>query len=479
MRIRYHRLVIRLSVPSDDAAPELLVAQARAVARSVDADPDAVGWLIRQVAADAVARTSVDREESELTLIATTEGTELVVRLEDHGAPIAGPPAVALGGTAHRIEASIGDHANVTEIRVGCNLHHLVLDHAELEVVEHDAASSDAEVDLRELQIDDALELSRLIYRCYGWSYPGSDLYYPERIAAAIGEGRRIGQVAMTADGEMAAHWGAVVLADGVVETGSTVTDPRYRGRGLARQLDERLLVDLERLQITGRLREPVLTHSATQHIALEEGAQLVGLHLKANTPMRQVGITNGVLADRVSLTVMYSPLSPLDAAELWIPDAYCALVDHVLAPTGWHRTLGDSPERAAHTSSAADGPATILATTYDGFNHLGMITVSVIGPDLEDRLRHVRHDLQRNGAQCIQLRLPATTSALLEHGQHLDRLGFGFASLLPRFGQQGDVLTLQWLADTRFDLSDWQFATDHVEQMAIMITEQMTALLD
>ncbi len=469
--------MIRLSVPSDDVAPELLAALARAVARTVDADADAIGLIIRHLARDAVDRTSVDREHSELTLIATTEGTELVMSLYDHGAPISGPPSVPSTGIAMQVEASIGDHANVTEIRFGCDLHHVVLDHDGLDIVDDPVEESTAEVTLRELRVDDALELSRLIYRCYGWSYPGNDLYYPERIAAAIEAGRRIGQVAMTADGEMAAHWGAVLLATGVVETGSTVTDPRYRGRGLARQLDERLLVDLERLEIAGRVREPVLTHSATQHIALQEGANLVGMLLKAHTPMRQVGITDGVLAERVSLTVMYSPLRPLTDAQLWIPDQYLPLVEHLLAPTSWQRTLSGRPDTGAVASSPLCGPETMLVTTYDAFNHLGSITVSVVGPDLEDRVRHTSRDLQRNGAQCIQLRLPAEAPALVEYGQRLDGLGFGFASLLPRFGVLGDVLTLQWLNDPSIDRSTWQFASDHVEEMATMITEQMAAV--
>jgi len=469
--------VVRLSVSSDDTAPELLVAVARAVARTVDADPDAVGWIVRHLADDAVARTSVDREHSELTLVATTEGTELVIGLQDHGAPIAGPPSLPSAGIAVHIEASIGDHANLSQARFGTGGHHDVLEHDGLDVVDDHAEQSTDELTIRELRADDALELSRIIYRCYGWSYPGSDLYYPERIAAAIADGRRIGQVAMTADGEMAAHWGAVVLATGVVETGSTVTDPRYRGRGLARQLDERLLVDLERLRIAGRVREPVLTHSATQHIALQEGADLVGMHLKTHTPMRQVGITDGVLAERVSLTVMYSPLSVLAEAQLWIPDAYRPLVEHLLAPTSWPRCVGERPDADAVASSRLNGPATTLNTTYDGFNHLGSITVSVIGPDLEDRVRRVSRDLQRSGAECIQLRLPAEAPTLAEYGQRLHELGFGFASLLPHFGEIGDLLTLQWLDDPRVDRSNWQFATDHVEAMAIMITEQMAAL--
>jgi hypothetical protein len=231
-------------------------------------------------------------------------------------------------------------------------------------------------------------------------------------------------------------------------------------------------------------MREPVLTHSATQHIALEEGAHLVGLHLKASTPMRQVGITDGVLADRVSLTVMYSPLATLEERRLWIPDAYRPLVEHVVAPTGWPRILCDRPEPDAIVSSAGassgapDGPS-VLSTTYDAFNHLGVITVSLVGADLEDRLRRASRDLQRSGAQCIQLRLPAESPALLEHGRHLDHLGFGFASLLPRFGEAGDLLTLQWLADARLDRSTWQFANEHVERLAAMVADQMAELLD
>jgi hypothetical protein len=197
--------MVRLTVPSDDVAPELLVAQARAVARTVDADPEAVGEVVRQVAADAVARTLVDRSHSDLTLIAITEGTELVVRIEDDGAPISGPTAisgpsaVAADGGLHRIDASIGDHANITELRFGCDLHHALLDHADLGVVAPEAATSSAEVVLRALRVDDALELSRLIYRCYGWSYPGSDLYYPNRVAAAKVSSMRSMAARMTA----------------------------------------------------------------------------------------------------------------------------------------------------------------------------------------------------------------------------------------------------------------------------------------
>ena len=78
---------------------------------------------------------------------------------------------------------------------------------------------------------------TRCIYRCYGWSYPYAEMYYPDRLAAAISEGTRNGGVAVDADGEVVAHCGWVEVAEGAVMVGAAVTDPRYRRRGLLEQV--------------------------------------------------------------------------------------------------------------------------------------------------------------------------------------------------------------------------------------------------
>jgi len=347
------------------------------------------------------------------------------------------------------------------------------MDDSDLQVLGDDVVLTDRPVEFRELRPSDASALTRCIYRCYGWSYPSADLYYPERVAAAIESGKRIGEVAVDEAGEVASHWGAVFVADALVETGGTVTDPRFRRRGLANVLGDRLMERIVAMGVKGRLREPVLTHPATQHIALREGAALVGIYLKNLQPVQQVGITDGVLDDRVSLTVMYSPLVPLEPATLWVPGPYEAITREVLSATDWPFELGEV--RGLHEAP----PASTTAVSYDASNRLGSVDVSVVGDDLVDAIDTALGQLRSAGAEAVHVALPISEPMVARRGAGLGALGLTFACLLPNYGEAGHVLMLQWVRDHRIDLSTWQFASEHIESVATAIAAQSEALGD
>jgi hypothetical protein len=288
-----------------------------------------------------------------------------------------------------------------------------------------------------------------------------------------VESGKRIGEVAVDTDGEVVAHWGAKFVTDGVVETGAALTDPRYRRRGIANAIGDRLLARLPALGVTGRLREPVLTHSATQLIALREGAHVAGVFLHAVTPMHQVGITEGTVTSRTSINVMYSPLTPLDPATIWVPREFEPIVRHVLGPTDWQRTVGE-------TRGNVDVPgATVSSSSFEHEIGVGLVDVEAIGADLVDVVDGILVDLQRAGAKVIRVSLPVADRAVATVGSGLAALGLSFAALIPRFGQRGDVLVLQWLADPVTDESTWQFASDHVRETARLIVDQAAAVID
>lgn len=473
---------VRAVVPATDDGVAILADVARAVAERAGGGGAIAALAVGLVGAEARGRLTVNAATAELALEAARRGTELVVTVHDTGEPISGASTAvlglvdlglltaAVGGPDHVGDAVVG---NRTEVRIPLPSHHALLDPDDLEVVDPEAPRSEAPVELRALEPGDAAALTRCIYRCYGWTYPGADHYYPERIAAAIADGRRVGEVAVTADGEIASHWGAAVVADGVVETGATVTDPRFRGRGLANQLGDRLLERLLADGVHGRLREPVLTHPATQHIALREGAAMVGAHLHAVAPLQQVGITDGVQTSRTSLTVMYGPLRPLEPAELWIPAPYRAIVATVLDGADWPRTMGE-------VRTVDDVPeATVIGSAYDALNCVGSVTVSTVGADLTDAVDEVLGQLRRAGAEMILVHLPANQPALATVGAGLGSLRLGYASLVPAFGSLGDALVLQWLADTDVDTAGWAYADDHVEHIVGLVSEQIRALGD
>jgi len=328
-------------------------------------------------------------------------------------------------------------------------------------------------VTIRELQPEDAPALSRCLYRCYGWTYPGADMYFPERVEAAIRSGKRIGEVAVDENGEVGSHWGAVFVAEGVVETGGTITDPRFRRRGIANQLGDRLLDRLVANGVRGRMREPVVTHSATQHIALREGATMVGLHIYSLAPFQQIGITDGLVKARTSLTVMYSPLVDLAPATIWVPADYEAIVRLIAKSTDWPRDFGtvrgavDQPSRSNVTSS------------YDSLNQAGAIVVNEIGHDLVDAIDETLSQLRSAQAEVVRVFLPANDPALASVGAGLSALGLAFASFFPEYGVLGDTLSLQWLRDPEVDDSDWEYANEDVEKLAHMILAQARSVGD
>jgi hypothetical protein len=226
---------------------------------------------------------------------------------------------------------------------------------------------------------------------------------------------------------------------------------------------------------IIGRLREPVLTHPATQQIALNDGASIVGAYLHIAHPLQQVGITEGVVSDRISVSVAYGPLHPLQSATVWVPQPYEQLARMVLAQSNWPREFGTA-YRGVQIPDA-----TVSAVNYDAGNRLGIIDVTTIGQNLIDHLDSSIDDLRRSGAEHIQVRLPANQPALHSVGAGLPEIGLAFGAFIPQLrtaepGSEdlGDVLIAQWLADAELDTDSWVFATEQVSVIVLAIAEQV-----
>ena len=465
-----------MTAPGDAHGIAVLAAGARAALDARSGAGDGAGLVVRQLALDAQRRLGGGVEDATLRLDGDVRGTEFVLSLHDFGEPVSGPPdgvlALLDAGVLTAAEARIDGNSNVSEVRFALPEHHLILDAHGVDVVPDDASLSDEKVTLRPISAHDAAALTRALYRCYGWSYPNPSMYYPDRVAAMLDSGERIGEVAVTADGEIAAHWGAVFLSPTVVETGVTITDPRFRGRGLAKALGERLLTRLHGLGVTGRLREPVLTHPATQKIAIKEGATIIGAYINMTHPIQQVGITEGVESIRGSLSVAYGALRPWEPATMSIPAPYEPMVRRVLAASDWPRDL--APQRREH-----DLPArTRLATSFNADNRSGSVDVTIAGLDLAEELHTALAQMQRAGAEYVQVRLPANQPGLSTVAAGLPELGLGYAAIIPAFRptehDAGDVLVVQWIADLEIDPSSWVFADDDVRDLVHDIVDQI-----
>jgi hypothetical protein len=469
--------LVTVTVAADDAGAAVLAEVARAAATQLGGGAEAAAMVVRLLADDARRRCTVDPGEATLTLAVEVDGTELSLRLRDTGEPVGGPPTTVLSlvelGLASGAHGGGDGSGNEVVACVPLPAHARVLEVDELEVLAEDAPLVDDEVTLRELRAEDAAALVRCVYRCYGWTYPYTEIYFPDRIAAAIDDGTRRGWVAVNGDGEVACHLGVVTMAEGVVMAGGGVTDPRYRRRGLLRQLGALMEAWIAESGTGTMLAEPVLTHAITQQMSLGAGRDLVGLYLSVRGPLRQVEFTDGMLDRRSSLLTTHRAVIPLEPATLWVPGTYEAAVRQVLAPTSWPRELGE-------VHGAPEAPvATVLGSSYDAHNQIGSVKVSTVGLDLVEAVDDALTQLERAGAESVRVQLPANQPALATLGAGLGTLRLGFAALLPRFGEVGDVLVLQWVRDPEIDDAAWVYADETVEAFARMVLDQARQLGD
>jgi len=467
--------VITLRAPAEGSGIAVIAAAARAAVAAAGGDGDAAALALNLAAADAQRRSPAGQEDEQLEFTASVDGTEVLLTLRDRGEPVGAPasslaPLLDLGLMTSAV-ARIDSSSNLTEIRFAMPSHRVTLDSSGLEMVDEDAPLSSEEVELRPLEAGDAAALTRAIYRSYGWTYPHPELYYPEQVAAAIESGRRVGEVAVTAEGEVVAHWGAVFLTPRVVESGLAITDPRFRRRGLAGQLLLRLETRLQASEAWGRVGEPVLTHTATQEMALKNGGTIVGAYLSYGVPVAQVGITDGMLAGRRSLTVAYFTLKELDPATLYVPRPYVDIVEAMLERAPWPRELGG----AARVPDVPD--ESVLSARLDSFNRRGEIAVLRIGRDLVDAVDEAMDSLRRSGAEVTHVQLPVNDPSLAVLGEGLTELGLAYAAIIPDYSEAGDVLELQWLSDPEVDTSSWKYADERVEALITSILGQVHEL--
>jgi hypothetical protein len=198
----------------------------------------------------------------------------------------------------------------------------------------------------------------------------------------------------------------------------------------------------------------------------------MVGAYLHYSQPLMQVGITQGMLTERTSLSVAYTALKPLTSASISIPAPYLPFVQSILEFSQWPRTFADL-ERMAVISKESQ-----LATRFDASNRMGIVEVTIAGEDLVEAVDSAMEQMRRSGAEYVQVRLPANQPALALVGAGLTELGLGFGTYIPEFrpasqAHAGDILVTQWLADPAVDTGAWVYANDGVEQLMKGVVDQ------
>src|SRR5215216_2004890 len=310
---------------------------------------------------------------------------------------------------------------------------------------ESPAAAEDVPLDIRMMRPEESTELSRCVYRSYGYSYGWDYVYYPERIRE-LQESRLMRScVAVTPEDEIVGHL-ALTLEhpdSPVGETGQAVVDPRFRGHRLFERMKTFLAERAKEWGMYGLYSEATAVHPYSQkgnlHLGAKETGYLLG-YIPASVSYKEIG--EGREGRRGSVALFYMRVNDEPKRKTYPPVAYQETAQRVIEHCGLRRTIQNASEPEMLTSSR-------VSVTVRRDHNLAFLRVEEPGADLGELVRLRLRELCLHHLDCIYVDLPLSHPATIQAGARLRNLGFFFGGIIPEAYSGaigGDVLRLQYL---------------------------------
>lgn len=291
---------------------------------------------------------------------------------------------------------------------------------------------------IRLMEAEDAAQLVALVRKCYGDGYPNKILYQPEAISAALRDGLMHSVISIDPSGSLIGHCALTFSSVGapVPEAGKMVVDPDSRGQHLSNRLAEQRKAVAVENGLVGYWSECVTNHPFSQHEIIDSGGVETGAFIAKDAPTWHMAGVNNVTDVRLSLMTYYIPIKTAPERTLYLAGRYADFAAELAADLGVSRKIVDE--------AAPEESETVFEYAVNPGNQFAQITVSKIGTNIGAKIDEVINMLKGQGIEVFHLDIPLGQSNALFAIPALETLGFFWASWLPEFSVEGDVLRLQ-----------------------------------
>lgn len=329
----------------------------------------------------------------------------------------------------------------------------------------------DIQLTIRLMRPDDSVDLSRCVYRCYGYTYANGDVYFPDRVREFLESGLLISHVALSPDDEVIGHLAIRKEHPDarIGERGQAVVDPRYRGHGLLNKLISASVEHAKGMGMYGTYSEAVTVHAYSQKAALSIGARETGV-LLGFTPATMLfkKIREGNRQQRQVAVLLYTRLNEEPQRDVYPPFHHQAIIRSIYERNNFRRNIISAPDVKDQfdipTSSQVD--VRVQADASRAF-----MLIAQYGADLEGLVKFRLRELCLRRIDCIYIDLPLSHPATPKFCASLEMLGFFFAGVIPEM-LGGDVLRLQYLNNVDVDLKNVQIESDFGKELLDYVTK-------
>jgi anti-sigma regulatory factor (Ser/Thr protein kinase)/GNAT superfamily N-acetyltransferase len=319
--------------------------------------------------------------------------------------------------------------------------------------------------DIRLMKPDEALEICRCIYDCYGYSYANENIYYPERVAAMNADGKLRSAVAMTPDNEMGGHFALIYYDKLPAEAGIAVTKKKFRGQGFARQMGEFLELEARKDGLKGMQVKEVTSHPYTQKFCLKLGYKDCGMLLAHSPKSLSFKGINENLEQRNSDVLGFKYLTTPEPRKIYALQKHAGMLEKLF------NNLGAEVEFLQPQLSEAAQAQGAMSVTIHTLRSLAEIMIDQIGEDTLLTLQQEMRKIFREEIQVMELYLSLNDPQSPEIVSQLEKMGFIFTGILPETSM-GDAIIMQFFNGIHIDYDKIILVTDMAKELLNYIRE-------
>jgi anti-sigma regulatory factor (Ser/Thr protein kinase) len=321
---------------------------------------------------------------------------------------------------------------------------------------------------VRPMKPSEAIEVSKCIYRAYGYSYAYEHVYYPERLLELNKSGRMHSAVATTKEGEIVGHCALTYWQDHgrVAEMTQGVVRPEYRYRGCFSKLTGYLVDKARSDGLMGIFDKPVTIHMLSQRVSHRFGLKDCALILGyIPTSVHFKGIAEN-LSERVSVLVHFMYLYRPAQLVIYPP------LEHREMILKLYQNLGITPETETPEDSATENLQVNPLVEIKIISSMSFALIEIVsyGRNIVSEIRARLKELCLKKIEIINLYLNLGSPAMTGVVKEIERLGFFFAGILPGGVSGGDALILQYLNNVSIDYSKIVVSSKIAEEMTFYI---------
>jgi len=386
--------------------------------------------LALEEAVSNVVHHAYKDDNSDFTLLAEARGPELVWRIRDHGIPF----ELASGEDQRHglaLMESLVDGVRLVSLgRSGKELEIIVSRRRTDPVSATDPEDhTEHELTIRPLEPGDEVEISRCLYRTYGYSYLGEELYDRHKYAEMRRTGHAIAVVAECREtGDIAGH-SAILLDDpeaSIGEVGMVFVDPNHRGTNAARAMAVELLGFAAERGMRGLFALCTASHPYAQKAAYAQGAVPTGILLACETSDVAYNLVDQEKPQRGSEVLGFQMISPGPSLPVHIPPRHRDVTVRILKSCGvpFVEAENSSPDARAQESDWNECIFESANSSVINFKRVGSDAGSILDRCLTN-LWAARRDV-------AYLYLPLDQPATVSFSLVAEERGFFYAGVLP-----------------------------------------------